>query len=192
MPGMKRLTPFLLGLFLLTACGGNGATATICNREYWDGTVGVCLPTGWSVLDEATLQQRGVPEETVAAFSADAAVSGLFPTVVVIEEPLTQAMNPVDYSAASIRSVTTLPSYASLDTTQTDIDGDSVQLHVFTAQPVADEPARRFYQVSTVKGNTGYTINASAPVAVDEAIEQQIIAILQSATFEEPLVEAAE
>jgi len=88
------------------------------------------------------------------------------------------------YSNASIRSVEVLPGYELLDQKDVTIDGEKVALHMFTAQPVDGEPRRRFYQVSTVAGDSGYTFTGTAPVSVDRSIEDQILTILQNATFE--------
>jgi len=180
-----RRASFLIILCLLTACAGSDSAVLECALEYWDGTVGLCLPQGWSVIDAQTLRQRGVPEETIAGFQADSAVSGQFPTVTVTRELLTAEIAPEVYSNASMRSVSVLPGYQELETTSMEVDGATVSLHVFTAQPVAEEPMRRFYQVSTVAGSTGYTATAAAPVVIDDALDEQIVFVLQHLTFQE-------
>jgi len=180
---MKRW--FSIGLLCLfvAACGGSESASVNCHKQYWDGTVGVCLPQGWGVVDSETLRQRGVPNDTIVAFQAEQAVSGQFPTVTVTQEVLAQPTMPDAYSKASVRSVGILPGYTLIDSIQTNVDGESVTLHIFSAQPVADEPARRFYQISTVVDSEGYTITASTPVAIEDAIENQALLILQSMTF---------
>ena len=180
---MKRLYAFIVFPLLLAACGGEGPVAVDCHKEYWDGTVGACLPQGWGVVDSETLRQRGVPEDTIVAFQAEEAVSGQFPTVTVTSEPLSDVTAPTTYSKASIRSVSVLPGYTLIDSVQVNIDAEAIDLHVFTAKPVADEPSRRFYQVSTVANNMGYTLTATTPVSIDDALEKQVYFILQSATF---------
>lgn len=176
---------FLVILCLLTACARSDTASLACVLEYWDGTVGLCLPQGWSVIDAQTLRQRGAPEETIAAFQADSAVSGQFPTVTVTRELLAGDVAPEAYSNASIRSVSVLPGYQELETTSMDVDGATVGLHVFTAQPVSAEPMRRFYQVSTVSGSAGYTATAATPVAISDELDRQIVFVLQHLTFQE-------
>lgn len=186
MPGMKRPISLLLcATFLFTACGGDGgSTASAdCQKEYWDGTAGICLPKGWVVIDEETLRQRGVPQDAIAAFQAQDPVSGQFPTVSITRELLTNIVEAGDYSDANIRSVGVLPNYALVDSTQVDIDGSTVRLHVFTAQPIADEPKRQFYQISTIQEKTGYTVTATTPVSVSDDLDTLILKMLQSATF---------
>jgi len=146
-------------------------------------------------VDSETLRLRGVPEETVAAFRSEKAVSGQFPTVTVTEEPLVREVSATDYSDASMRSVTGLPGYKVIDTTEISVDGETVSLHVFSAQPVEGEPARRFYQVSTIQGSEGYTVTAAVPSFIDESLAEEIVTILKSVTFEggeENVEEAAE
>lgn len=180
-------------LLLLSACGGGSdALSQDCDKEYWDGTIGICLPQGWVVMDQETLRQRGVPNDTVVAFQAEKPESGQFPTITVTKEPLTDVTEPSAYSEASIRSVSVLPQYTLIDSTQTNVDGDSISLHVFSAQPVADEPARRFYQLSTVHDMAGYTVTATTPVSVTDELEKQIFFMLGSTTFEDRQMEEAE
>ena len=181
---MKRWHFLALLCVFVTACGGSENTEVSCHKEYWDGKVGVCLPQGWGVVDTETLRQRGVPDDTIVAFQAETAVSGQFPTVTVTQENLTQKTTPDAYSKASVRSVGVLPGYTLIDSTLTNVDGESVSLHVFTAQPVVDEPVRRFYQISTVVGGNGYTITATTPVGIKDNLERQALLILQSLTFQ--------
>ena len=147
------------------------------------------MPKGWTVIDVETLRARGVPGDTIVAFQSSEAVSGQFPTVTVTHEALAQVATPATYSEASIRSVSVLPAYELIDSTKMSIDGETVDLHIFTAQPISDEPARRFYQVSTVANEIGYTVTSAVPVSVKDSVEKQIIAVLQSTTFEEKVAE---
>ena len=184
---MKRLIiPVGILALLLTACGSSGEAEVACSLEYWDGTIGTCLPDEWGVLDSETLRRRGVPEETIAAFQADQAVSGQFPTVTVTQESLSRPTTPEAYSQASIRSVSVLPGYSELETTSMEIDGNTVQLHVFSAQPVESDPARRFYQVSTVADEKGYSFTAATPISISDILEQQVLLILGNVTLEAP------
>jgi len=185
---MKHLATTIVLSLLLAGCGSSDIAAE-CVTDYWDGTYGTCLPEGWTVMDKETLRQRGVPDETVTAFRSDLSVSGQFPSITVTREPLQQVVTASDYSDASIRSVSVLPQYTLVDSTSVNIDDENVKMHVFTGQPVADEPARRFYQVSTVVGSDGFTVTASAPLFIDRELEKQIQLILEQSTFIGEVVE---
>lgn len=182
---MKKASIATFGLLLvLTACSGSGDTVA-CENDYWDGVYGTCLPADWIVVNTETLRQRGVPDGTIVAFQSELAVSGQFPTITVTKEALAEAATPEVYSQASIRSVALLPNYTQLDGKDVRIDGSSLTLHVFTAQPIEDEPARRFYQLSTVANDVGYTITATTPVSPGETVESQVQLILRESTFTE-------
>ena len=183
---MKRLVSIAVFCLALAACGG-GSAATVSCRDYWDGTFGTCLPDDWVVIERETLRQRGVPEDTLVAFQSQVAVSGQFPTLAVTREALAQVMSPDVYSKANIRSVTVLPAYKEVDTRDVRIDEDTVTLHTFTAQPIAEEPMRRFYQASTVtEDGDGYTITATLPVSFSDDVEREIHVMFDEATFVEP------
>ena len=184
-----RKTILLAATMLLTSCGGGGGGETACSSDYWDGTVGTCLPEGWAVISAETLLARGVPEETVVAFQREAAVSGQFPTVAVTEEALAQPTDPARYSEANIRAVEVLEAYEHVDTESFMVDDVDVQLHTFTGQPIEGEPKRRFYQVSTTMGDTGYTFTAVTPVSIDSALEEEIMLMLRNMTFVAPVEE---
>ena len=188
---MKRSVLFSLCL-LLVACGGGGHEGGGCDSLYWDGEIGTCVPCGWEVLEHETLRLRGVPEETIVAFQAVEPVSGQFPTVTITREQLNTPAKPKDYSAANIRSVEVLEGYTHVDTKKTDVDGEEVNMHIFTAQPIESEPRRRFYQVSTVAGATGdvgFTVTAVTPISIGTTTEKSVLLILEGLTFEEPTEE---
>ncbi len=184
----RRLAIALVPLFLLVSCGGSGEkTATVtCKEQYWDGTVALCLPAGWTIVDRETLADRGVPDEVLAAFQTAKAVSGQFPTVTVTKETLTEALDSGTYSDASMKSVSTLPGYTHVDTKKVAVDGKDVDMHIFTAQPLNDEPARRFYQVSAVAGGNGYTVTGLAPVTIVSQLDKEIQLILSSFSLKAP------
>jgi hypothetical protein len=184
MYSMKRVSFVFAVLLSLTACGGGGGTVA-CENDYWDGTYGTCLPENWNVVNAETLRQRGVPQGTIAAFQSQIAVSGQFPSVTITREPLAEPVTPKVYSQASIRSVTTLPSYTQVDSKDVRIDSESLTIHVFTAQPLPEEPSRRFYQVSTVANGVGYTITGTTPVSPGESTEDEVQLILRESTFVE-------
>lgn len=179
-----------MACFVLASCGGgsDGGDAA-CKEDYWDGAYGTCLPSDWVVIDGETLRRRGVPEDTVVAFQSEIPISGQFPTVTVTQEVLVRATSPQAYSDASIRAVTVLPGYQELDTKDMRVAGEKVRLHVFSAQPTADEPLRRFYQVSTVSDGVGYSITATTPVSVEDSLENQVLLILRGSMFAETTTE---
>lgn len=183
---MKRSTLTFLALSLfLTACGGTTSSVS-CAQQYWDGTIGTCLPDGWHVLDRANLDLRGAPGEVTVGFQADNPIAGQYTVITVTREALNDAMTASEYSDASIASVKTLPAYAEIDTQKVTIDKDNILLHVFSAQPKSDEPKTRFYQMSTVAGTAGYSFTAATPLTVDKTVESQILLILKSVTFTKP------
>jgi len=184
---MKRfLVPLLLTTGLLTACGSS-STAVTCKEQFWDGTVAVCLPAGWKVIDRETLTQREIPEEVIVAFQSEKTVSGQFPSVTVTREVLSQPVDSPAYSQASIRAVAVLPGYKLIDTRPVTIETKNLSIHVFTAQPIAEEPARRYYQVSAVSKDAGYTLTALTPVSVASTLEQEVLTIMKSFGFAEPI-----
>ncbi len=182
---MKRLLPaFALSLLLLSACGGaSSSSAVTCAQQFWNGTVGMCLPAGWKVVDRETLDAHGIPPEVIAAFQADKAVSGQFPTVLITQEPLKEQMDSAAYSKASMRAVAALPGYKLIDDRSAKLDGAPVDLHIFTAQPIADEPERRFYQISGVSKGNGYSFTGLGPLSISSSLESQLLLMLNSATF---------
>lgn len=183
---MQRSTLSVLAISLfLAACGGSTATVT-CTQQYWDGTLGTCLPDGWHVLDRKNLDLRGAPAEVLVAFQADAPVAGQYPIITATREALNEAMTSPQYSDASIASVKTLPGYAQIDKQKVKIDGQDVNVHIFSAQPKTDEPKSRFYQLSAVAGNAGYSFTAATPLTVEKALENQILLIEKSVTFTKP------
>ena len=161
---------------LLVSCGGS-KDGVACDQKYWDGTMGTCL------------RQRGVPEETIAAFQSSESFSGQFPTVAVTRERLANVVDAKQYSDANIRSVQVLDGYEHIDTRDFQVDDTKVSLHVFTGQPIEGEPRRRFYQVSTTAEDTGYTATAVSPVSIPKELEESLMLILGQITFIEPSTE---
>ncbi len=188
----KRLLALLVFPLILAACGGGGGSSTsACKEQFWNGTVGICLPADWKVVDRETLSQRGLPDEVILAFQADKAVSGQFPTVTVTRETVSDGVDSTAYSTASIRSVATLPGYRLIDTKKQKLDGQDVELHTFTAQPLSEEPERRFYQVSAVSKGVGYTFTALTPLSVSTTLEKEVLAMMESASFIDPSASSA-
>ncbi len=187
----KTLTIASFCLFL-AACGGGDAATVTCESTYWNGTVGTCLPAGWSVVERGDLEDRGIPDEVLVAFQSEVPYAGQFATVTVTRETLAQPLTSAEYSEASIASVSGLPGYDEVDQEDTTVDGDDVQLHIFTAQPRQDAPESRFYQVSATSGNVGYTFTAAVPVAPPDELEASVLTILRSVTFADPETETTE
>lgn len=181
-----------LSALLLTLSACSSSTVVECAESYWDGEVGTCLPAGWQVLDRANLNDRGVPEEAVVAFQTEESIGGQYLTIVVTREVLSQDVTSPEYSIAGAASVTTLPGYARIDERSVTIDGAKHVLHIFTAQPSAEQPTARFYQLSMAKGRNGYTFTAATPVSIDTSAEERIVAILENATLTNPTVDAAD
>lgn len=171
-----------LALFLV-GCGGGGGEVS-CDPE-WNGTVGTCLPDGWKVVDPNVLKERGVPGEVLAAYQAESALSGYYPTVTVTREFLQDTITASEYSDTSIASVEVLPGYKLLDKRPVKIDGEKVAIHVFQAQPDTEEAVYRFYQLSTRVGSVGYTSTVAVPLSISEELEEQIVLILEQVTFKE-------
>ncbi|MBI1934231.1 hypothetical protein HYS30_01055, partial [Candidatus Peregrinibacteria bacterium] len=63
------------------------------------------------------------------------------------------------------------------------VDGENVRLHTFSAQPIPEEPAKRFYQLSTVMRKVGYTVTATLPLAPERDLEKQVQLMLGEVTF---------
>ena len=185
---MKRLLAALSLALVLTACSGSSSktTTVVCKQQFWNGVFGLCLPDGWSVLEREKLDERGVPDQVLVAFQSDKTVSGQTPTITVTSEKLTAPLDSPAYSKASIRSVTTLPSYKLIDSRTMQVEGQNVELHVFTAQPVAGEPERRFFQLSAVAANIGYTFTALTPVSISDTLQSEVLLIMNSVRFSEP------
>lgn len=165
---------------------GGGRTASACTEDYWDGEIGACLPDGWGVVDNETLLQRGVPPETIVAFQAEEAVSGQFPTVAVTREAMSQEVSDEDFSSASMRSVSVLPGYTLIDSRTVRVDGSKMDVHIFSAQPSEAEPRRRYYQMSFSEALRGYTVTATTPVAIEDALEEKLFAIFEGFTLVDP------
>ncbi len=127
-----------------------------------------------------------MPEETLIAFQANDAVSGMFPTVVLTREALSDPLEPDVYSAAAVRSVTTYPDYDEVETRSVTVDGATVKLHIYTARLQDGAPTQRFYQLSTVHEGFGYSVTGTTPVTVDSTLEQQVELVMLQSTFVDP------
>ncbi len=189
-----RSSASLLLVLFLAACGGSGSSSSsvVCDQQFWNGSVAACLPKGWNVLSREQLTVLGVPEETVAAFQFDTPHAGQIDTVTVTREPLSQDMDTTAYSQSNILAVSTLPDYKLIDKIVVTIDGAESVIHVFSARPSPDQPVRRYYQLSATVEKTGYTFTGSFPLSVEDSEADEVLFILQNASFKEPAAAAAE
>lgn len=149
--------------------------------------MGVCVPAGWNEVSTEQLRERGIPQEVVVVFQSEQLVSGNIPTVLVTKEILTRDFDASTYSESNVVSVASLPAFEQVDKQELKIDGKKVHLHTFIAQPVTEEPKKRFYQLSSVSRGVGYTITAVLPVSTDKAVERQALTMLRSLTFEQSI-----
>lgn len=177
-------------LLILAGCGGSGAaTKVTCSQQFWNKVFAACLPEEWKVLSKEVLVSLGVPEETVAAFQSTTPHAGQLDTVTVTAEPLSTVISTTDYSQANVLAVSSLPEYQLIDKETVYIDGDETAIHVFSARPSADQPIRRYYQLSAAKERTGYSFTGSFPLSIEEDEAAQVMFILKSVSFKEPAVE---
>ncbi len=182
-PMRSSRSPVVCTLLLLAACGG---TSVSCGENVWTGEFGLCLSEGWEQILDATLKQEGVPMETVAAFHRTDPSGGQRDNIVVSMEALPGNVPALAYAEANLKVVEAVPDYAQLEKREVKIDGAVTLLHIFTARPVADLPVRRFYQLSIVKGMSGYTFTGTLPFATDDAAEKTLTDMLLSVTMEKP------
>ncbi len=188
---MKRL--MLTGMVgvLLAGCGlsSSSKTTVACEQQFWNGMLAACLPKGWRVLSTETLRQLGVPEETVAAFQIDTPHAGQLDTVTVTREPLSTATKTPDYVQSNLLALSALPDYRLIDKETVYIDGQESALHVFSARPRADQPIRRYYQISVAQDKIGYTFMGSFPLSIQDSEAEQVKFILKNVSFKDPNAE---
>jgi len=178
---LKRLLPILLLTLLLPACNGSGAK---CAERVWTGEFGLCLQKGWEQVPDEVLRERGIPEETIAAFQPTQKREGQRDTIVISRERLPAELSFKKYADANIESIEGMPEYVSLERRDTEIDGEETSLHIFTARPIPNLPTRRFYQLSITKETRGYTITGTLPLTVEQDVEDTMISIILSATLQ--------
>jgi len=179
---MKMRYPLLATLLLpLAACGGSGVS---CDEKIQAGDVGLCIQADWEQVPEEVLRAEGVPAETVAAFQMRDQRDGQRDNMVITRERVAASVTAMKFASSNVKTVSRTPEYTEIEQRQVTIDNKETLLHIFTARPVPDLPSRRFYQLSVVKGTTGYVITGTLPFSVDEGIEQGLITMLMSVTLE--------
>ncbi len=185
---MKRFMVTGLACLLLAGCGSSTSSASkiACAQQFWNEMFAACLPKGWRVLSNETLRQLGVPEETVTAFQFETPHAGQLDTVTVTKEPLSSALKTPDYSQSNQLAVSALPDYRLIDKETVYIDGEQSALHIFSARPSADQPIRRYYQISASQDKTGYTFTGSFPLSIQESEADQVKFILKNVSFKNP------
>lgn len=171
-----------LGLLLLSACGGSSGK---CDERVQAGPLSLCLQKGWEQVPDERLREEGVPTETIAAFQLSERRGGQRDNIVISHENLPAEISAKKYSEANIRTIGVTPEYALLEKREVKINGENTILHIFSARPVPDLPARRFYQASIVDGTTGYVITGTLPFSVESKIEEGLVTMVLSATLEE-------
>lgn len=183
----KLLFPALALSLALASCGGSSSTAVSCKDQYWDGTVALCVPTGWSTMDQETMRQRGLGEETIVVLQSDEAVSGQFPTFTVTREYLGQEVDAPAYENESTRLMkSAVAGYKQIDSRATDLDGKTMHVHVFSGQLREGSPQRRYYQLSTAANKTGFTFMVMAPLSVPDTLQKQINLMFDNVSFRQP------
>lgn len=189
---MKRFFVAVVAVTFLAGCGSSssGSSKVTCEQQFWNTMFAACLPKGWRVLSSETLRQLGVPEETVAAFQFDTPHAGQLDTVTVTREPLSTDMKTPDYSQSNLLAVSALPDYRLIDKETVYIDGEQTSLHVFSARPSADQPIRRYYQISVSQEKTGYTFTGSFPLSIQDSEADQVKFILKNVSFKDPTADA--
>lgn len=188
---MRRILLVAGVVLLLAGCGsGKNATTVVCDQQFWNGTVAACLPKGWRVLSKETLTTLGVPEETVAAFQLQTPHAGQLDTVTITREPLSREMTTTEYSQANVLAVSTLPDYKLIDQSVSYVDGEESALHVFSARPSAEQPIRRYYQLSAVAAKVGYTFTGSFPLSIEDSEADEVSFILRNVSFKNPAEKA--
>ncbi len=181
-----------MAVVLLAGCGSGGSSknTVVCEQQFWNTMFAACLPKGWRVLSSDTLRQLGVPEETVTAFQFETPHAGQLDTVTVTREPLSSEIKTPEYSQSNLLAVSSLPDYRLIDKETVYVDGEESALHVFSARPSADQPIRRYYQISMSQEKTGFTFTGSFPLSIQDNEAEQVKFILKNVSFKDPNAEA--
>ena len=177
---LKNIVLLLTLTLLLTACGSGKK----CADRVWTGEFGLCLEKGWEQVPNEVLREKGIPEETIAAFHLSEKRGGQRDNIVISRERLPAAIPSKTFSSANIETIEGMPAYALIEKRSMEIDGKETILHVFTARPISDLPARRFYQLSVTKSTRGYTVTGTLPFSTEEDIEEKMINMLLNVTLE--------
>ena len=185
---MRRFFLLLSLVFLSTACGvtGSGSASVSCAQRFWNGAVSACLPDHWRVLSDESMRAMNLTEETIAAFQYETPHAGQIDTVVVTREPLPAPTDTHTYSEANILAVSALPEYSLIDKEVVTVDGAETALHIFSARLSANQPVRRYYQLSVASDRTGYTFTGSFPLSVQDSEASEVEFILRNVSLKDP------
>ncbi|MBT3835194.1 hypothetical protein HOF56_02995 [Candidatus Peribacteria bacterium] len=140
----------------------------------------MCIGSDWEQVPEETLREEGVPEETLAAFQLKEQRAGQRDNIVVTEENLPSPVSSKLYADVNLQAVGATEEYTIIENREVEVGGTETILHIFTAKPVPDLPARRFYQISLTKGMKGYVVTGTLPFTVDKVIEDGLIEMIMS------------
>ena len=177
----KHIALGIILSILLAGCGGSGTT---CDEIVQVNEFSMCLLSDWAQVPEESLRLEGVPEETMAAFQMKVERGGQRDNIVITRERVKSGVAPLQYAETNMKIVEKTPEYMLTEKRELTVDGKDTILHIFSARPVPDLPARRFYQVSFVSGTTGYVVTGTLPYSVEETIEQGLLTMLSSVSFE--------
>lgn len=178
----RRIATLALSVLLL---GGCGTAKSSCTEKTDVAELRLCIAEGWERVAEETLKEKAVPEETVAAFSSTGGGSGQRDNLVISREKLPGPVPSIAFAEANVKTLQTVPEYALTETREVKVDGEVTLLHIFTAQPAPDIPARRFYQLSLTHGAMGYTLTGTLPFSVDSTTEDTLVDMILSTEFAE-------
>lgn len=161
---------------ILSSCFGSDS----CSSDVQAGPISLCINSEWEQVPDDALRREGVPEETLAAFQLTEQRAGQRDNIVVTQEKLPSKVKSKTYALTNVVTVEATTEYSLIEKREVKVGGDETVLHIFTARPVPDLPARRFYQLSFTKGLKGYVITGTLPYAVDDEIESGLVEMIMS------------
>lgn len=147
---------------------------TPCDHPFWTGAVGLCLPDGWEEVAPADVTDK---TDAVLAFQSPAFDRTRRAALIIEQAGLLDLSSSAIYSSQKIDEAMSWAFYTLVSKTDVDLDGQTVSLHVFTAQEPKAFGIKTYYQLSGLRGRTGFT----ATVAVDDDIAASWDALLRDA-----------
>lgn len=180
---VRHVVVGLLVILSLTACGGGGKDKKIACTSTDVPPLRLCIAEGWERMGTDQMASLKIPEETLAAFRSSSREDGQRFTLVATREEVSDVPHQIAYGEANRKSVQALPGYEHLEDREVTVAGSPAVLHTFVARPIADQPKRRFYQVSLLQESIGYTVTASSPLSIEKATEDSLFQMVQSPSF---------